>query len=55
MILYVVLAVAVLVVLWAIMTYNGLVSRRAMVAEGWSGIDTQLKRSRRTIQRSRLP
>src|SRR6201996_8687351 len=44
MILYVVIGVAVLIVLWAIMTYNGLVSRRAMVAEGWSGIDAQLKR-----------
>jgi LemA protein len=44
MILYVVLGIAVLIVLWAILTYNGLVSRRAMVAEGWSGIDAQLKR-----------
>jgi LemA protein len=44
MVLYVVVGIAVLVVLWAIMTYNGLVSRRAMVAEGWSGIDAQLKR-----------
>jgi LemA protein len=44
MVLYIVIGIAVLVVLWAIMTYNGLVSRRAMVAEGWSGIDAQLKR-----------
>ncbi|HEY0302827.1 MAG TPA: LemA family protein [Rhizomicrobium sp.] len=44
MTLYIVLGVAVLIVLWAILTYNGLVSRRAMVAEGWSGIDAQLKR-----------
>jgi LemA protein len=44
MILYVVIGIAVLIVLWAIVTYNGLVSRRAMVAEGWSGIDAQLKR-----------
>ena len=44
MALYIGIGVAVLVVLWAIMTYNGLVSRRAMVAEGWSGIDAQLKR-----------
>ncbi|MEI9887315.1 MAG: LemA family protein [Rhizomicrobium sp.] len=44
MALYIVIGIAVLVVLWAIMTYNGLVSRRAMVAEGWSGIDAQLKR-----------
>ncbi|MEJ1967333.1 MAG: LemA family protein [Rhizomicrobium sp.] len=44
MILYIVIGVVVLIVLWAVMTYNGLVSRRAMVAEGWSGIDAQLKR-----------
>ena len=44
MVLYIVIGIAVLIVLWAIMTYNGLVSRRAMVAEGWSGIDAQLKR-----------
>src|ERR1700749_4847514 len=44
MVLYIVLGVVVLIVLWAIMTYNGLVSRRAMVQEGWSGIDAQLKR-----------
>ncbi|HXC56890.1 MAG TPA: LemA family protein [Rhizomicrobium sp.] len=44
MVLYIVIGVVVLIVLWAIMTYNGLVSRRAMVAEGWSGIDAQLKR-----------
>jgi LemA protein len=42
--LYIAIGVVVLVALWAIMTYNGLVSRRAMVAEGWSGIDAQLKR-----------
>jgi LemA protein len=42
--LYIAIGVVVLVGLWAIMTYNGLVSRRAMVAEGWSGIDAQLKR-----------
>jgi len=44
MVLYIVIGIAVLVALWAILTYNGLVSRRAMVAEGWSGIDAQLKR-----------
>jgi len=44
MALYIVIAVLVVVALWAILTYNGLVSRRAMVAEGWSGIDAQLKR-----------
>ncbi|HEY0107871.1 MAG TPA: LemA family protein [Rhizomicrobium sp.] len=44
MMIYVVLGIAALIVLWAILTYNGLVARRAMVAEGWSGIDAQLKR-----------
>ena len=44
MILFVLVGLAVVIVLWAILTYNGLVSRRAMVAEGWSGIDAQLKR-----------
>jgi len=44
MVLYIVIGIVVLIVLWAIMTYNGLVSRRAMVQEGWSGIDAQLKR-----------
>ena len=44
MVLYIVIGVAVLIGLWAILTYNGLVARRAMVAEGWSGIDAQLKR-----------
>jgi len=44
MVVFILVGVVVLVVLWAILTYNGLVSRRAMVAEGWSGIDAQLKR-----------
>ena len=44
MTLYIVIGVTVLIALWAIMTFNGLVARRAMVAEGWSGIDAQLKR-----------
>jgi LemA protein len=30
--------------LWAVLTYNGLVRRKNMVAEAWSGIDAQLKR-----------
>jgi LemA protein len=42
--LIIVIAVVVLIVLWAVMTYNGLVSRRARVDESWSGIDVQLKR-----------
>ena len=32
------------VVLWAVVTYNGLVRMRNMVEEAWSGIDVQLKR-----------
>ncbi|HEY4165050.1 MAG TPA: LemA family protein, partial [Dongiaceae bacterium] len=41
---YIVLGIAVLAILWAVSVYNGLVPRRNMVAEGWSGIETQLKR-----------
>src|SRR5512135_1214198 len=44
MAVFILIGVVVLVALWAIMIYNGLVTRRAMVAEGWSGIDAQLKR-----------
>jgi LemA protein len=44
MVMYIVIGIVVLIALWAIMIYNGLVTRRAMVAEGWSGIDAQLKR-----------
>jgi LemA protein len=44
MIGYIVLGVAVLALLWAIGMYNGLVRRRNMVAEAWSGIEAQLKR-----------
>lgn len=32
------------IVLWAIALYNGLVRKRNMVEEAWSGIDVQLKR-----------
>src|SRR3954470_19873824 len=42
--LIIILVIAVLVLLWAVATYNGLVSRRNMVDEAWSGIDVQLKR-----------
>jgi LemA protein len=38
------LGVIAVVVLWAIAIYNRLVKRTTMVEEGWSGIDTQLKR-----------
>lgn len=38
------LAVVAAVILYAIVTYNGLVKARQMVMEAWSGIDVQLKR-----------
>jgi LemA protein len=41
---WVILALLVGVVVYAIVIYNGLVSKRQMVREGWSGIDVQLKR-----------
>jgi LemA protein len=40
----IVLVVLALAGLWAMMTYNGLVRRKNVVAEAWSGIDAQLKR-----------
>ncbi|HEY4112667.1 MAG TPA: LemA family protein [Rhizomicrobium sp.] len=42
--LLILLGVVVLVALWGVSIYNGLVRRKNMVAEGWSGIDVQLKR-----------
>lgn len=41
---WVILAVVVAVIGYAIVIYNGLVRQRQMVEEGWSGIDVQLKR-----------
>lgn len=38
------LAIAVLVGLWGLFTFNGLVRRRNLVAEAWAGIEAQLKR-----------
>lgn len=40
----VVLGLVVLLAIYVIAIYNGLVSKRALVEEGWSGIETQLKR-----------
>ncbi|EFC91277.1 MULTISPECIES: LemA family protein [Dethiosulfovibrio] len=37
-------AIAAVGALWAIMAYNGLVKKRTMVEEAWSGISVQLKR-----------
>lgn len=44
MAIWIVLAIVIVVGLYAIGLYNGLVRRRNLVREGWSGIDVQLKR-----------
>lgn len=44
MTLLIVLGLVALAVLWGVSTYNGLVRRRNLVAEAWSGIEAQLKR-----------
>jgi LemA protein len=44
MIGYIIIGVVVVALFWAVAIYNGLVRRRNMVAEGWSGIEAQLKR-----------
>jgi LemA protein len=41
---YGILAVVVVLAIYLIYVYNSLVSNKNMVAEGWSGIDVQLKR-----------
>jgi LemA protein len=41
---YVLLALAALVVVWAILTLNSFVRARNQVDESWSGVDVQLKR-----------
>lgn len=40
----IIVAVIVLVVLWGISVYNGLVNKKANVEEGWSSIDVFLKK-----------
>src|SRR4051795_11360482 len=42
--LLILLAIVVALAVWAVAIYNGLVRRKNIVAEAWSGIDTQLKR-----------
>ena len=42
--LYIILGILVFVFLGAVVVYNKLVTNKNMVAEGWSGIDVQLKR-----------
>jgi len=41
---YILLGVVVVLLLWAVSLYNKLVANKNLVAEGWSGIDVQLKR-----------
>ncbi len=41
---WIILALVVAVIGYAVIIYNQLVSKRQMVREGWSGIDVQLKR-----------
>lgn len=41
---WIIAALAAIVIFWGLLTYNGLVRRRNLVAEAWSGIETQLKR-----------
>src|SRR6195952_1751064 len=42
--MYVILGIAILVAVYVIFVYNGLVRARQMAEEAWSGIDVQLKR-----------
>jgi LemA protein len=42
--IWVILAIIVLIVLFLVLTYNGMVKARNKVDEAWSGIDVQLKR-----------
>ena len=45
---YVLLAILAAAVLYGISIYNSLVRNKNLVDEGWSGIETQLKRRART-------
>ena len=42
--MYILIGIVVLVALYVVMIYNGLVKSRQMAEEAWSGIDVQLKR-----------
>ena len=44
MIVWIILGLVVIAAVYVVGIYNGLVKNRQMVAEGWSGIDVQLKR-----------
>ncbi len=41
---YIILGILAAIVLWFVLTYNGLITRRNRVDEAWSDIDVQLKR-----------
>ena len=41
---WIILAIVIVVLCWAVATYNRFVKRKNHVQEGWSGIDVQLKR-----------
>lgn len=43
-ILYFILGIVVLIILWIVFTYNGLIIRRNRTKEAWADIDVQLKR-----------
>lgn len=43
-ILYIILGLIIAALLYGVMAYNNLVRKRTSVEEGWSGIETQLKR-----------
>ncbi len=40
----IILGVVAIAALWVMSTYNGFIRQKALVDEGWSGIDVQLKR-----------
>jgi LemA protein len=44
MVFYIIGAAILAVLVWAVATYNALVKNKNLVEEGWSGIETQLKR-----------
>ena len=44
MIIYVLIVVVIIPILWAVVTYNRLISLRAHLKNAWAGIDVQLKR-----------
>lgn len=42
--MYIIIAIVVIVVLWAVLAYNGFIRKVNHVSEAWSDIDVQLKR-----------